>query len=181
MRSPTRCSFARLLWDCQYCAEYQQLLLTECCLQSLACSVNLLDDSNVEGAAQGIRQTLRDAACSAGMQSKSGRVSQRTGMRVTRHQSPWFNHECKLLKRAVMRARASDPSSLQLREARRAFNCIARCKRRAHREQCAHELLAELRGGPDRYPKCFWDALNLAPPRLPPALPSPLAWIQGPD
>ena len=68
-------------------------------------------------------------------------------------------------------------NSPELRQARAAFNKVARCKRRQYRQQRITGLLAQMN---DPTPsKQFWNALRLPVQRMPQQSQSPSAWTDA--
>ncbi|RYX77941.1 reverse transcriptase family protein, partial [bacterium] len=85
---------------------------------------------------------------------------------------PFFDRECKSLKRLYQRVRSSDPE--MARVLRRKYAHVVRRKCRVYRQQQTHILLREIR----RKPQDFWKKLNGRPEPLPQPLQRQGQWRQ---
>ena len=178
--------FSRLRWDRECCDAYQQLMLSDDTLEKLAAARQTLHAGGSADAAGMMQRTLMGVARGSGMMQRTPRLSRGGVDRVVHTQKPWFDSQCRQLKVEVSILREHVVASrgqgvntnahVQLRAARRAFNCAARQKRRAYRRQHMQRLLDQLRWGTSS--KRFWDALALPQPRMPPHLRRPSVWTE---
>ena len=121
---------------------------------------------------QQLSAILVQSAASAGCRYKPAAAAAQPSRGPRRDHRPFFDRECKSLKRLYQRVRSSDPE--MARVLRRKYAHVVRRKCRVYRQQQTHILLREIH----RKPQDFWKKLNGRPEPLPQPLQRQGQWRQ---
>ncbi len=130
--------------------------------------MQLAQQGDAEGAFRSLDSAIRQAAEAAGM---VGRVSCAAGT-GGRARQPWFDQECRDLKRGVWACIRRGGGFHEFQRLERAYHSVTRRKQRQHRLQQLQHFLREQRDDPRQ----FWRRLRSAVRRLPPQLQGVQHW-----
>ena len=156
----------RLRWDARHREEYVKGLDGP----TLQSCVHLAQHGSLAESCSKLSDTLVAAAVAAGCHHKP--ATSTAPARPKRDHRPFFDKECKDLKRLYQHTRSRDPE--QAHVLRRKYASVVRRKCRVYRQQQTGRLLREIR----RKPQDFWRKLNGRPAPLPQLLQRQDQWRQ---
>ena len=122
---------------------------------------------DLTAAFQHLHSGLQAAADESGLPRRSSHPRP-----TAQHHQPFYDAECKALKRQVRHLFQTQPGSQAARTAEKQYHGVVRRKKRAHQVQQLHHVLQEQRNNP----RAFWKQLKSQHTALPAPLQEPAAW-----
>lgn len=145
----------RVRWKRTAQADYFSSLSTDESQAAIATALSALSDE-LDSAVDSFVSILKDAAIAAGCRSSMARVGPALGQ--TEFHKPWFDVECRIARRALRDATASQPpNSPDLRTRQRHFRTMCKQKKQEHKRSTAMDFARLLRVDPNQ----LWRALQL--------------------